>query len=217
MSLQYPRMVKESTLEVCSTVEEYEVRKAAEERKFYLYKTISCLEDEDGSSDFLSTTAFIVKSILDINEQDREVSPKDRKPIIIYINSPGGDPVEAFSLISAIELSKTPIYTVNVGQWSSAAFLIGITGHKRFSFPNSTFLLHDGSLFAFGSATKVQDRVEFDRCYEEKKVKPHVLNHSKMTEVDYNAVARVEFYLLPEGALEKGFIDEIITDIDAIL
>ena len=97
------------------------------------------------------------------------------------------------------------------------SFLIGITGHKRFSFPHATFLLHDGSSGAFGSSNKVQDRVKFDERFENEVVKAHVLSHSKMTSAEYDAYARVEYYMLPNDALERGFIDEVVTDIDAIL
>ena len=38
-----------------------------------------------------------------------------------------------------------------------------------------------------------------------------------MKPVDYDALARVEYYMLPEDALERSFIDEIVTDIDTIL
>ena len=69
----------------------------------------------------------------------------------------------------------------------------------------------------FGSASKVQDRIDFEKRFEREVVKRHVLDHSKMDEVDYDALARVELYLLPQDALKRGFIDEIITDIDTIL
>ena len=49
-----------------------------------------------------------------------------------------------YALVSIIEASKTPIWTINMGQWSSMAFLIGITGHRRLSLPND-FLIADMS------------------------------------------------------------------------
>ena len=38
-----------------------------------------------------------------------------------------------------------------------------------------------------------------------------------MKEHEYDALARVEYYLLPPDAKERGFIDEIVTDISVIL
>ena len=103
-----------------------------------------------------------MEQIIDCNRIDEGKSPAEREPIRLYINSPGGDVTEGFALISAMELSKTPIHTINMGQWSSMAFLIGIAGHKRFSLPKASFLMHDGSIFLYGSANKVKDRIEFE-------------------------------------------------------
>ena len=187
-------------------------------RRFYLYGSITDIEScEAPTFGFASTTGEIVERIIEINGEDKGKKRTSRKPIKIYINSPGGDLNEGFALIDAIKLSKTPVHTINVGQWSSMSFLIGITGHKRFSLPSATFLMHDGSSGAFGSTNKVQDLVEFERRFKDEVIKKHVLAHSKMKGADYDALARVEYYLLPTDALESGFIDKIVTDIDEIL
>lgn len=186
-------------------------------RKLYLYGQITDVDSEDGFLSDVSKTGELIEHILSYNREDMGKPLLERKPILIYINSPGGDLNEGFALIDAITLSKTPVWTINVGQWSSMSFLIGITGHRRLSFPNSTFLLHDGVSGAFGSANKVQDRVKFEERYENEVVKRHVLSHSNMDSVDYDALARVEYYMLPPDALKRGFIDAIITDIDTIL
>lgn len=189
------------------------------DRRLYLYGTIESLDEEEGGGLYYdaSMASKLIEYIFEYNRRDKGTPTENRTPIRLYINSPGGDITEGFALISAIKLSKTPIYTINVGQWSSMAFLIGISGHRRFSLPNTMFLMHDGSTAMFGSASKVQDRIDFEKRFEREVIKKHVLDHSKMDEVDYDALARVELYLLPQDALKRGFIDEIITDIDTIL
>lgn len=187
----------------------------ARDRRLYLYGEIGAMDYDLFGGD--SVTGWLVEQIMTFNRVDKDTPPHKRRPIRLYINSPGGDLVEGTALISAIELSKTPVYTVNIGQWCSMAFLIGIAGAKRFSLPNATFLMHDGTSGAFGSTSKVQDQMEFEKRFEKEVVKTHVLKHSTMKSVDYDALARVELYMLPEDALERGFIDEIVTDIDDIL
>jgi ATP-dependent Clp protease protease subunit len=197
---------------------DYEQYKIFMDRRIYLTTQIVCTDDEDGCDDYYrSATMRAVEDIMDFNRADIDVPVADRKPIRIYINSPGGDIAEGFSLLSAIELSKTPIYTINIGQWSSMAFLIGIAGHRRFSLPYMTFLMHDGSSGVFDSGSKAQDRMKFDDHFSNEVIKKHVLKHSNMKAVEYDALVRVEYYMLPEDALEHGFIDEIVEDIDTIL
>ncbi len=205
------------TISVSSTIEEIDRISAREIRRLYLYGQIFSVDEDEVGFFNSSIISKLVDDIFDFNRLDKDIAPEEREPIIMYINSPGGDMTEGFALISAMELSKTPIYTVNVGQWSSMSFLIGIAGTKRFSLPNMTFLLHDGFGIAGGSLNKMQDKVDFDKRFEEKVIKEHILKHSKMKGIDYDALKRVELYMLPEDALERGFIDEIVTDIDTIL
>ena len=196
-------------------LEQYLRLEDAKDRRLYLYGSIGSVDYDVFGEE--SITAWLIEQIMMFNRVDKDTPPHERKPIRLYINSPGGDLVEGTALISAMEVSKTPIHTINVGQWCSMAFLIGITGDKRLSLPNATFLMHDGTSGAFGSSSKVQDRVKFEERFEREVVKAHVLKHSTMKSVDYDALARVELYMLPEDALERGFIDEIVTDIDEIL
>ena len=207
----------EEIVRINGCFDDYEHRLALEDRRSYLHGEISSLSGCDDGFLEKSATASIVDSILDYNRMDRGLAPANRKPIRLYINSPGGEIFEGFPLVSAIELSKTPVYTINVGCWCSMAFLIGITGHRRFSLPNTIFLMHDGTNFAFDSGNKAQDKMEFDKRYQKEVIKNHILKHSNMKPVDYDALARVEYYMLPEDALERSFIDEIVTDIDTIL
>ena len=214
-----PTKINEDMLRIACSIPEVRRLSDLENRRLYLYGEISGIEDGEGDLSCASNTGGLIEHIFNINREDQEagLSSNDRKPIVLYINSPGGDLNEGFALIDAIELSKTPVWTVNVGQWSSMSFLIGITGHRRFSLPHATFLLHDGASGAYGSTNKVQDRVKFEERYENEVIKPHVLFHSKMEAIDYDALARVEYYMLPQDAKRRGFIDEIVADIDTIL
>lgn len=59
----------------------------------------------------------LVKNIIFWNKEDEDnkISISDRKPIKIMINSYGGEIDATFQMIDIIKLSKTPIYTYNMG------------------------------------------------------------------------------------------------------
>jgi len=179
-------------------VDEYYYLDALKQRKLFLEEEIS-----------QETVSEIVKHILRFNKEDEAIPVAERKPIILYLSSNGGDVDPGFELIDVILHSKTPVYTVNLGYWYSMGFLIGIAGHKRYASSNSKCLMHDGSQFIYNSGSKVQDQLEFQKKIEAR-VKRHVLNCSKLTEEEYNGKLRVEWYLFADEAKEKGFIDYII-------
>lgn len=87
----------------------------------------------------------VSKLIMRFNKEDTNIPIKDRKPIKLLIYSYGGDGNVCFSLLDIIALSKTPVYTYNMGIAMSAGFLILLAGHKRFCTKYSTALAHSGS------------------------------------------------------------------------
>lgn len=155
------------------------------------------------------TVADATKHIMQFNKEDKGIEVEKRTPIILYVTSNGGAVDAGFELIDIIQSSKTPVYTVNLGYQYSMGFLIGLAGHKRFATKNSKFLMHDGSNFVYGSGTKVQDQMEFQRRVEAR-VKDYILSRSKLTSEEYDNKLRVEWYLFADEAKEKGFTDYII-------
>lgn len=182
--------------------------KDLEERKLYLTGEVSVYNSTD-----------LIHKILQYNADDKDVPVEERKPIKLYITSEGGDVQSGFGLIDVIIASKTPVYTINLGYWYSMALLIGLSGHKRFASQNTSVLLHDGSNFAYNSANKVQDQMDFFKKLEAR-MKELVLTRTKVTAKMYEKKARVEWYMLADEAKELGFIDCLIgvdCDIDEVI
>ncbi len=151
----------------------------------------------------------IVKHIMQFNKEDKGIPVENRKPILLYVTSNGGEVDAGFELIDVIQSSKTPVYTINLGYQYSMGFLIGLAGHQRFAMPNAKFLMHDGSNFVYNSGAKAQDQMEFQRRIEER-IKAYILSRSKITSEEYDSKLRVEWYLFADEAKEKGFVDTII-------
>lgn len=187
------------------------------DRRIYLTGEISDDVFDSGMDSGLSLSTVIVDAIIAYNRADVGLAKKDRAPIRLYINSPGGNIMDGFAIVGAIKTSKTPVYTINIGQWASMAFLVGISGHKRFSLPDMTFLMHDGSNFVIGSTNKVQDQMDFNRRYEKEVIRAHVLECGKMSAEEYDSRVREEVYMLPSDALKYGFIDKIVKSLDEVI
>ena len=182
----------------------------------YCYEDKFEMEDLEGRRLYIncpideSIVDTAVYNILRYNRMDKDIPVDKRTPIVIYINSPGGNVSDGYSLIDAIQLSKTPVYTVNLALAASMGFLIFIAGHKRYAMPHAEFLLHDGSTFAGDSTAKLRDRIEFETVELENETKNYILSRTNIGEALYNEKYRCEWYFLPYKAKEIGAVDYII-------
>lgn len=166
-----------------------------------------------------SSISEIVRHILQYNREDYGLEPQQRRPILLYVTSNGGEVDAGFELIDVIQSSKTPVYTINLGNQYSMGFLIGLAGHKRFATKNAKFLMHDGSQFIYNSGAKAQDEMRF-QCRVEERVKDYIISRSRVTSDEYDSKLRIEWYLFADEAKEKGFVDYIIgedCDVDEIV
>lgn len=151
----------------------------------------------------------IVRHILQYNRDDIMLRPEDREPIILYVCSNGGEVDSGFELVDVIKCSVTPVYTVNFGYQYSMGFLIGLAGHKRFATKNAKYLIHDGSSFIYGSGSKVEDQLEFNKKVN-RRVKEYILANSRISEGEYDSRLRDEWYMFADDAKERGITDFII-------
>ena len=167
-------------------------------RKLYLNSSIDLCSVEE-----------VVKHIIRYNMEDSGISVEDRKPIMLYITSPGGDVYAGFELIDVITNSKTPVYTINLGYQFSMGFLLGLSGHKRFATKHAKFLWHDGTSGALNSSAKVRDEIEFQSRNEDR-VRQFILEHTKIDPELYDSKLRVEWYMFADEAKELGVVDYIV-------
>ena len=145
-------------------------------------------------------------------DEDHNIQPKDRKPIRIYIDSPGGSLTDTLTVIDAIKLSKTPVYTICVGCAYSGGFFIFISGHKRYCYPNSTFLYHEGSTANGGDAGKFRNFAEFyDKQLEV--LKQITISNTNIDEELYEKHRRDDWWMLASEALNLGVCDEILKEL----
>lgn len=144
------------------------------------------------------------------DEQDK-IPVAERTPIKVYVDSWGGEMIACYTIINAIELSKTPIWTINIGAAYSAGFFIYITGHKRFAYPLASFLYHEGSTSNGGDAHKFRNYADFYKKQLDQ-LKNHVLKYTKLTEEDYEKILKDDYWLTAEEAIEKGIVDEILKE-----
>lgn len=156
-----------------------------------------------------SLADYLITSILWFNREDRGIDPAKRKPIYINISSNGGEVTPGLAIVSAIEASKTPVYTVTLAHAFSMSFIVAVAGHKRFALKNSSFLLHDGSSVVVDSSSKARDFMDFsDRL--DKTIIDCVIAHSNISMDEYEGRRRDEWYMTAEEARSFGFIDHIV-------
>lgn len=152
----------------------------------------------------------MVYHILRYNREDKGLKPEERKPIHLYINSPGGSVCDGYGLIDVIQSSITPVYTINQALCASMGFLIFLAGHKRYSMLRSEFLMHDGSTAGWDSTAKMKDRMDFETKQLEQMTKEYIISRTAIDNDLYDAKYRVEWYMLPNEAKQHGIVDYIV-------
>lgn len=134
----------------------------------------------------------------------------ERKPIQLVIDSNGGSLLDALTIVDAIKLSKTPVHAFVIGAAYSGGFLITMSCHKRYGYKHSSYLLHEGSIQEMsGSSSQFEN---FTAFYKKQlsQLKDLVLEHTNITEEEYEKIKREDTWFDADEALEKGIIDEVL-------
>ena len=158
----------------------------------------------------------VSKIIMYFNKLDKDIPVEERKPIKILLYSYGGDGQACFSLLDVIALSKTPVFTYNMGVAMSAGLLILLAGHKRFCLKNSTALAHSGSGGASGTFEQTEAQMKDYKRFVDT-MRNYIIERTNIDAKTLNKYKSKEWYLYAEDQVKFGIVNEIIDDIDKIL
>ena len=184
--------------------ETYMFWKNAEERRIFI--------DVSVDEDILEYERMILRWNID----DKGLPIEERKPIWIYLFNYGGHADLMWSMVDVIALSKTPIYTVNMGQCDSAAAIIFISGHKRFMLPTAVVMIHEGAGSFEGEATKVMDQMESYKITLER-MKKYILTRTNIPSRTLNKKRSNDWEIDANYCLEHHVCDVIVESLDNII
>lgn len=177
-----------------------------------------CLDNRilwvDGEIDI--TLLEITRLIMYWNIQDKGIPVEDRKPIKLFIFSPGGNLAETMHACSIMQMSKTPVWTVNMGMAMSGGFLLLINGHKRFTMPYARAMFHRGSGGAAGTYGQAEDAMK-DYNAQMNDMQNLVLERTKISKQAFGKHKDRDWYFGAEEQVKNGVVDEIITDLEQII
>ena len=157
----------------------------------------------------------LVKMIMNCNREDKGKATEDRIPIKVFIDSPGGDVCALWTTMKAIEISKTPVYTINYCTAYSAGADLLTSGHKRFALPGTSVMVHSGSCMFGGTMEQAENmKKHFDKLG--KKITDYFLERTHIDPKTFKKKAPSDWYMDEDDALQNGLIDEIVTDLDTI-
>lgn len=208
LSLVIPKTAENLALPDMNLLFDYE---NDESRILYLEGSIG------GEDDPMNDNSIgLIKRIMRYNRQDKLISPDERTPIKILIDSPGGDELGTIILANVILLSKTPVYTVNMCAAHSSAGLVFACGKRRYALPGSAVLVHSGSTYVGGTKEQADAMKKFfDKA--DKKFKEILFKVTKIDPKTYRQKAPKEWFLDDEECVKYGVADKIIDDLDEIL
>ncbi|KAH9385024.1 hypothetical protein HPB48_027060 [Haemaphysalis longicornis] len=138
-------------------------------------------------------------------------SESNKKPVHMYINSPGGSVTAGLGIYDTMQYIMPPISTWCIGQACSAASLLLCAGTPgmRQSLPNSRIMVHQPSGHAAGQATDIQIHAE-EILHLKRTINTIYAKHTKQPlETIENAMERDRFMSATQ-AKEFGIIDSVL-------
>ena len=154
---------------------------------------------------------IVEHAMLPLIEMDNDGTDE---PITIRLSTVGGSLFDGITLCDIIDNLKTKTTIVVQTYAYSMGGIILKAGYnnpnvKKVCYKHSTALLHAGSTYLEGNLSSVKDQFHFNQKFEQK-LKNYTLSHSNITEEEYNAMERYEWYMDSDTMLEKGLVDEIL-------
>ncbi|KAK6047511.1 endopeptidase Clp, partial [Cooperia oncophora] len=137
-------------------------------------------------------------------------SDSSKKPIHMYINSPGGSVTAGLAIYDTMQMITPPVVTWCVGQASSMGSLLLCAGEKgmRTALPNSRIMVHQPSGGAQGTCSDIIIRAEEIQRLKKRTQEIYVHHTGQTYEVIQETLDRDRFMSAYE-AMKFGIVDKV--------
>lgn len=151
-----------------------------------------------------SSAQLVISQLLYLDSVDHE------KPIMVYINSPGGSVVDGLAIIDTFKLIKAPVHTVCVGMAASMGAVILSCGDMRCMTENSECMVHQ-VLGGTGYAQCSDIQITAENILKTNTRLMKILaDNSLLTIEEMTEICDRDHYMTAEETLEIGLIDKIL-------
>jgi ATP-dependent Clp protease protease subunit len=145
-----------------------------------------------------------------------EKDPK--KPIKMFINSPGGDVDGGFAIFDMVRFIPAPVRMISNGLTASAAVIVYVASPRdlRFTLPNARFLIHQPSMGVRGDTSDIQ--IEASEILKVRTKGNQLIAEETGQDVKkIEADTRRNYWMNAQEALEYGLVGKIISGKEAKL
>lgn len=151
-----------------------------------------------------ASAALVVEQIQDANERD-----SSNKPVVLFIDSDGGELTAGLKIIDAMAASRKPVWTVNVQMAASMAAIIFTYGAKRAMFPHAMLMLHHERGKATGSTEQILSEVgAWARVVQP--IEARIAKQAGISREELSAKMAAGWWLLAHDAIRQHLADEIL-------
>lgn len=136
-----------------------------------------------------------------------------RKPIQLYINSPGGVVTSGFAMYDTMRHVRAPVHTLCMGTARSMGSFLLMAGEpgQRAALPNASILIHQPLGGYQGQASDILIHAEETRRVKDRMTRLYAEHCGRSFEAFENAMDRDRF-MTAEEALDWGLIDRVLTE-----
>jgi len=148
---------------------------------------------------------LIIAQLLYLEREDPD------KDISMYINSPGGIISAGLAVYDTMQLLRSNVSTICVGECASMAtvLLAAGTNGKRYALPNATIHIHQARGGATGQAADIEIHAR-EVIRRNQIVKDILVQHTGRTMEEITHDTDRDFFMDAKGAKAYGIIDEVL-------
>ena len=135
-----------------------------------------------------------------------------KKPIHMYINSPGGVVTAGMAIYDTMQFIRPEVSTLCMGQAASMGSLLLTAGAKgyRYALPNARIMVHQPSGGFQGQASDIERHAQDILKMKRRLNEIYVKHTGKTYEVIENTLDR-DHFMVAEEAQKFGLIDKVIS------